>query len=49
MMDIIIVILCFPNDPTRNRTAHQMFIAEKSESYVDLYSVSSIFGKEKRI
>lgn len=48
-MDIVIAVLCFPNDPTKNKTAHQMFVAERTENYIDLYSVSSIFGKEKRV
>lgn len=47
--DIIIAVLCFPNDPTKNMTAHQMFVAEQTDHYVDLYSVSSILGKEKRV
>ena len=47
--DIIIAVLCFPNDPTKNMTAHQMFVAEQTDRYVDLYSVSSILGKEKRV
>ncbi len=49
MMDIVIAVLCFPNDPTKNKVAHQMFVAERIENYVDLYSVSSIIGKEKRV
>ena len=49
MMDIIVAILRFPNDPTGNMAAHQMFVAEQTENGIDLYSVSSIFGKEKRV
>jgi len=49
MMDIVTAVLCFPNDPTKNRTAHQMFVAEQVGNHVDLYSVSSILGKEKRV
>lgn len=49
MMDIVIAVLCFPNDPTKNKTAHQMFVAERTENYIDLYSVSSILRKEKRV
>lgn len=49
MMDIVTAILCFPNDPTKNMTAHQMFVAEQTENHVNLYSISSIFGKEKRV
>lgn len=49
MSDIIIAILHFPNDPTNNNAAHQMYIAEMTLSYMELYSVSSILGKEKRV
>lgn len=49
MIDIVVAVLLFPNDPTKNRAAHQMFVAEQAENYIDLYSVSSIFGKEKRV
>lgn len=49
MSDIIIAVICFPNDPTQNRTAHQMFVAQQTDTYIDLYSVSSILGKEKRV
>ena len=49
MADILIAILKFPNDPTNNRTAHQMFLATQTETTIDLYSVSSILGKEKRV
>lgn len=49
MMDIIIAVLRFPNDPTGNMAAHQMFVADQTAEYIALYSVSSIFGKEKRV
>lgn len=49
MADVIIAILEFPNDPTNNKVAHQMFVGEQNVSYLDLYSVSSIPGKEKRV
>lgn len=49
MADIMIAIISFPNDPTGKQIAHQMFIAEENEGHLDLYSVSSILGKEKRV
>ena len=49
MADILIAILKFPNDPTNNIVAHQMFLATQTETTLDLYSVSSILGKEKRV
>ena len=49
MSDVIISILQFPNDPTNNRTAHQMFVATQTDCAIDLYSISSIPGKEKRV
>lgn len=49
MFDIIVAILAFPNDPTNNVTAHQMFISEYSGTQLNLYSISSILGKEKRV
>ncbi len=49
MSDVLIVILEFPNDPTNNRVAHQMFCATQTDKSINLYSVSSILGKEKRV
>lgn len=49
MSDIIVAIIHFPNDPTNNNAAHQLFIAEQTGTYLNLYSVSSILGKEKRV
>lgn len=49
MSDIIIAVIKFPNDPTGNGVAHQMFLAERTEEYLNLYSVSSILRKEKRV
>lgn len=49
MADIIIAKIKFPNDPTGNITAHQMFIAEQTGNNINLYSVSSILGKERRV
>ena len=49
MSDVLIAILQFPNDPTNNRVAHQMFLATQTGSSINLYSISSILGKEKRV
>lgn len=49
MSDIVVAIIHFPNDPTQNSTAHQMFLAERNHGYLNLYSVSSILGKERRV
>lgn len=49
MADVIIAILAFPNDPTAKKIAHQMFVAEQEGDHINLYSVSSILGKEKRV
>lgn len=49
MSDVLIAILQFPNDPTNNRVAHQMFLATQKGGTIDLYSISSILGKEKRV
>lgn len=49
MSDVLIAILQFPNDPTNNRVAHQMFLATQTDDKLDLYSISSILGKERRV
>lgn len=49
MADVMVAILQFPNDPTNNRVAHQMFIATQTVNTIDLYLISSILGKEKRV
>ncbi len=49
MADIMIAILAFPNDPTGKKVAHQMYVAEEATGHLNLYSVSSILGKEKRV
>lgn len=48
-MDIMIARINFPNDPTHTITAHQMFVAEESDEHICLYSISSLFGKERRV
>lgn len=49
MADVVVAILHFPNDPTHNNAAHQMFMATQTESTLNLYSISSILGKERRV
>ncbi|MBQ9990106.1 MAG: hypothetical protein IJP31_04080 [Lachnospiraceae bacterium] len=39
----------YPNDPTGNLAAHQHFVAELSKESINLYSISSILGKENRV
>lgn len=41
MSDIIVAILRFPNDPTNNNAAHQLFIAEmKANGTHTVYSIN---------
>lgn len=49
MADIVIARLIFPNDPTNTLVAHQMFVGTLTGSILQLYSVSSILGKERRV
>lgn len=49
MGDLVIARLIFPNDPTNNLVAHQMFVGSLHGNILQLYSVSSILGKEKRV
>ena len=37
MSDVLIAILQFPNDPTNNRVAHQMFLATQTGNTIDTY------------
>lgn len=49
-MDVFIARVRFPNDPSQNLVPHQMFIGQYvSESHVEFYSISSVFGKESRV
>lgn len=45
MADIVIARLIFSNDPTNTLVAHQMFVGTLTGSILQLYSVSSILGK----
>ena len=49
LKDISVVRMIFPNDPTENLNVHQMFVAFCTSEKIELYSVSSILGKEKRV
>ena len=48
-MDILIARLLYPNDVTRTIIPHQNYVALLSNDHIELYSVSSIPGKELRI
>jgi len=48
-MDIIILRLNYPNDPTHKLVAHQHFLCDCCNDRISLYSVSSVLGKEKRV
>ena len=49
MMDIIICRIKYPNDPTGNTNVHQHFIGSFEGSTLELYSISSIMGKEYKV
>lgn len=49
MKDVMIAFLYFPNDPSHNGAAHQMYVAEHTEGILKFYSISSILGKERRV
>lgn len=48
-MEIIILRIKYPNDSTNTLVAHQHFIGELTRTSINIYSVSSIFGKEDRV
>lgn len=48
-MDIVILRIKYPNDPTSALMAHQHFVGELTESTLNIYTVSSILGKEDRV
>lgn len=49
MKDVMIAFLYFPNDPSHNGAAHQMYVTEHTEGILKFYSISSILGKERRV
>lgn len=49
MTDILICTVQYPNDPTNNLVKHNHFVACYSNDILELYSVSSIRGKEARV
>lgn len=49
MKDVMIAFLYFPNDPSHNGAAHQVYVAEHTEGILKFYSISSILGKERRV
>lgn len=48
-MNIIVLRLKYPNDPTDTLVPHQHFVYDFSDKCIELYSVSSILGKENRV
>ena len=48
-MDIVICRIKYPNDPSGNIAAHQHFIGYIDEYTLELYSISSIRGKEYKV
>ena len=48
-MDILIFRMVFPNDPYKRCLPHQVFVAVKTNDYLDVFSISSIPGKENRV
>lgn len=45
----MIACLYFPNDPSHNGAAHQMYVAGFTNGILKIYSISSILGKERRV
>lgn len=45
----MIAFLYFPNDPSHNGAAHQMYVAGYTDGILKFYSISSILGKERRV
>lgn len=45
----MIAFLYFPNDPSHNGAAHQMYVTGYADGILKLYSISSILGKERRV
>lgn len=48
-MDLMIIRMVFPNDPTRALKSHQMYVAIENTNTIEFYSISSILGKETRV
>lgn len=49
MEDVMIAFLYFPNDPSHNGAAHQMYVTAYTGGLLNFYSISSILGKERRV
>ena len=41
--------MLYPNDVTQSVQAHQHYLCEVNINYIDVYTISSILGKEKRV
>ena len=48
-MEILIFRMKYPNDCTNNISAHQHFLCNISNDKIEVYTISSIVGKEKRV
>lgn len=48
-MDILICRIKYPNDPTGSVLAHQHFVGRYDGGILELYSISSIAGKEYKV
>lgn len=48
-MDILICKIKYPNDPTGKIVPHQHFVGYYENGILDLYSISSIVGKEYKV
>ena len=48
-MKIIIFRMLYPNDSVKQITPHQHFLCTITNKYIEVYTISSILGKEKRV
>lgn len=48
-MNILICKIKYPNDPNGKVVPHQHFVGYYRENILELYSISSIFGKEYKV
>ena len=48
-MKIIILRMLYPNDITQSIEAHQHYLCDINSDYIEVYTISSILGKEKRV
>lgn len=48
-MDILICRIKYPNDPKNQTIPHQHFVSCYKDGILELYSISSILGKEYKV